>query len=334
MIRYDPDSNSRIAKATHIVQVRLLRFQAGEWIEPPDYESEATAAPEVADEPEDENDDDESDSAVSQEESAPLEITLPVDRRLVEALVAPQRIWKGEQDGESIRERVIRFTQYRYRNLIRFKLPGVWSEVVLTPGADYIQLLSAPLAAFLEEPYCFFAASAVDVLRDIELADRSGCPPISFRALLDECITDLPTAGPLFLEYLASRIPETFFDRPVDFDAVFRQIENPAATPRLRWMWLRDIFGWLTLRDPAPPIYIARTVFGSLRLAQLNDRDLNGALLGVYLPNLLGLTSGLARKSASEAFERIPAARTSSMAILEANPQWPRQELLLDWLKR
>jgi len=310
MIRYQPDSNSAIAKATHIVQVRLREFQASEWVEPPDFELEGTPEP---------------------EEGA---IVLPVDHRDVEARVAPQRLWKGDEDEQSMHDRVIRFRQYRYRNIIRFKLPGVWSSVELTPGLDYFLLLQAASAAYLEEPHCFFAGEYAEVHRDIEMADRSGCPAISLRALLQECAELVPTAGRLFLEYAASRIPETFFAHPADFDFVFRLIESPDASARLRWMWLREIFGWLTMMDPAPPVFIARTVLGCMRLAQRNESDLNAAMLGVYLPNLLGLTSGLVRKSAAETFIAFPATRTSAIELLEANPQWPGRQLLLDWLRQ
>ncbi|MBL8218433.1 MAG: hypothetical protein JNL62_04355 [Bryobacterales bacterium] len=310
MIRYQPDSNSAIAKATHIVQVRLREFQASEWVEPPDFELEATPEP---------------------EEGA---IVLPVDHRDVQARVAPQRIWKGDVDEESMRERLIRFRQYRYRNIIRFKLPGVWSSVELTPGMDYFLLLQAASAAYLEEPHCFFAGESAEVYRDIEMADRSGCPSISLRALLQDCAAHVPTAGRLFLEYAAGRIPETFFQHPADFDFVFRQMENPDASARLRWMWLRETFGWLTMMDPAPPMFIARTVLGCFRLAQRNESDLNAAMLGVYLPNLLGLTSGLVRKSAAETFGAFPVTRTSAIELLEANPQWPGRQPLLDWLRQ
>ncbi|MFN7935720.1 MAG: hypothetical protein U0R19_20495 [Bryobacteraceae bacterium] len=310
MIRYQPDSPSAIARATHIVQTRLEEFQATEWMPPPDFEVEGTPEP------------------------AEDEIVLPVDHRDVQARLAPRRIWKGDWDEEAMRERIVRFRQYRYRNIIRFKLPGVWSAVELVPGKEYVQLLQAASAADLEEPYCFFAGDSAEFGRDIEMADRSGCPANSLRALLQECAAEVPTAGRLFLEYAASRIPETFFERPGDFDFLFRQIENAAASSRLRWMWLREVFGWLSLRDPAPPAFLARTVLGCMRLAQRNESDLNNAMLNVYLPNLLGLTSGLVRKSAAEVFQVFPVTRTSAIELLEANAEWPGRQQLLDWLRQ
>ena len=119
--------------------------------------------------------------------------------------------------------------------------------------------------------------------------------------LLDEADPKLPQFGALFAEYVASRIPEMFFSYPADYHHFFQMLESTLAPQPLRWIWLRESIGWLSSVDPAPPLFLARTVFGCLRIASTAGPDMRKAILGVYLPNLLGLTGGLKPKLVEQA---------------------------------
>jgi hypothetical protein len=294
MIRYDPGSFSRIATSTHIVEVQLQEYAASEW------------------RPDDQ---------------------LALDKRDVSATVRVRRIWKGELAVPPNTVVPIQFTQYAYRNVIRFALPGPWSRHTLIPGAGYFLFSIGSTIDVLEEPQLFFVETAEAAATDVELADRSGCPPTRLGVLLDETGAELPRFGALFAEYVASRIPEMFFDYPGDYHRLFQMMESAAASFQVRWIWLRETIGWISSMDPAPPLFLARTVFGCLRIAAVAGNDMRQAILAVYLPNLLGLSGGLTPKRASEVFQGLASTRQQSRDLL-ADPGLPNRGLLLEWLER
>lgn len=293
MIRYEPGSPSKITRASHIVELELKTFTATEW------------------------------------EPIPGE---RLDERDVKAEVVLQRFWKGETERQLPVTITLPLVQHRYQDVIRFALPGAWSRHSLKAGASYFLLLNAASGENLTEPRCFFVETAEAARLDVEMADRSGCPANRLRVLLDEAAPELPRFGALFCEYVASRIPEMLFQYPDDFHAFFRLLENPLAPIHLRWIWLREIFAWLRAMDPAPSIFVARTVFGCVRLAVTASPDLRQAMACVYLPNLLGISGGLVPKTPRQIFAGLPTAAVKVEELLQADPNFPNRAALLKWI--
>lgn len=295
MICHDPSSTSKLGRATHIIEARLNSFTATEW--------------------------------------EPME-GIRLDGRLVTAEFELERFWKGEPDPALAKTVTLEFEQYNYQNgIIRFALPGVWSRHKVEAGASYVLFLNAGSSALLEEPHCFFVETAKTAIPDLSLSDRSGCPPNRLGKLLDELAPELPRFGPLFSEYAASRIPETFYRYPEDFHLLFRLLENDLAPGHLRWIWLRGIFSGLAMMDPAPPAFLARTVVGCVRLAAKSGPDLSRAVLATYLPNLLGISGGRIRKKAREVFVDLPGTAAQVTQLLGGDANLPNRDALLEWMR-
>lgn len=295
MIRYEPTSFSTIARAQYIIAVRLVSVTASEWR--PDEE-------------------------------------LALDKRDVAAKLSVERYWKGEPEPASLPAEgavvELRFVQYAYRGPIRFKLPGVWSQVAMIEGERHFLFL---LAASLEEPYLFLVTPQAIAEPDLALAELSGCPQIRLGELLQKAAPNTAQFGALFDEYVASRLKETFFAYPADYHLYFRIMESAIAPMQLRWIWLREAIAGLALHDPAPAVFVARTVFGCLQLAVDGGEDLRNAILKTYLPNLLGLQGGMQYKAAGDVFEGLPNVRQQSRNLLTENPALPDRERLLQWLQ-
>ena len=298
MIRHEPESTSEIARAACIAAVTVESAVYGEWRPAP----RRTAFADVA-------------------------MGLRVDRVL-----------KG---GDSIAAGSlvnIVARVYEFRTTRITALPGAWSKLKPQPGVEAVLFAkdakSVDPRAILAGDNTFLAAPAATALPDVELALAAGMPALNLAALLADAAGGRARFGFLFARYVASRLKEFFYGNPAGFQAVLKEAENPETSDIFRRIVYMEAYQQLMSFDPAPPAFLIRLIWGSLRsITSGIGQSFAQPVLEVMLPNLLGLQGGLRRKSARELFAMAPAVLQQTSELVEGNPGLPGRERILQWLR-
>ena len=262
-----------ILRATHIVQVSVYMFRASDW-EP---------------------------------------VSGRLQQRTMRLIVRLGEVYKGtitEEAGTSVPLEIV---QSAPRIPRIFALPSIWSDHELEQGGEFVifSVSSSHTAReVLAEPPAFRVERADLAVPDLIRAQRAGAPELSVGGTILASIDELENWGYLFAQYLEARLPETFFQEFPDFDVFLRTVEAPQLSPVARRMMMAAAYTKLMLYDPAPPRFINRLLAATARvLGAPYGENLRTAVLDTYLPNLLGLNGGLARKPAADILNAAPAQR-------------------------
>ena len=95
-------------------------------------------------------------------------------------------------------------------------------------------------------------------------------------------------------------------------------------------MLLSAAYTKLMLYDPAPAVFIARLLAATARVLRLQSgASLSEAALDTYIPNLLGITSGLEPKPAADVLDAIPQERKSVEDMLASSDN----QQLVTWMR-
>jgi hypothetical protein len=297
MLPYDPDSISELLRAKYIFLAVFDSIAFGPWA--PDGEM--------------------------------------LESRVGEAQVRIGRVLKGEIETAEEAALSISLKTWRKAGPRFVAVPGVWSKCQIAPGAAFVVFSRAcggGLAALLVEPCAFAACPADAALSEVELILELATP----ETRLPDLVTAL-TARPEILttlsaRYVAARLRELLFGDLAGFNRVLSEAENPKAPAIFRRIVISEAYDDLMMLDPAGPAFIARLIWGSVRMFGSGTApDFASRVLETYIPNLLGLEGGLARKNASGVFAEVKEQRQEMAAILRGNTQLPGRERLLAWVE-
>lgn len=282
MIRYDPNTSSDILRSTHIVALTILSASPGAWSETGRYR--------VRD----------------------VDMTVRLDRALKGAAT--------ESEGVVV---AVEVKQFEPAGDFIFAVPGAWSGQNLSVGEGFLVFSIAfdgdDLTHLLADPQCIRVFPAADALPDVELALVAGSPEMSLPRLLALTANRKSSYGALFAGYVAARLPELFFREFADFDAVMRELEDPALSPVARDILFEDCYTKMIMLDPAPPQFVARLIAGTVRVLALPGTEgLGRNIAQTYLPNLLGLEGAAVRKNADAVFDGDSELRERAAAAFQA----------------
>lgn len=282
MIRYDPNTSSDILRSTHIVALTVLSANPLSWTEAGRYR--------VRD----------------------VDMTVRLDRVLKGAAAEPE--------GSTV---AVAVKQFEPAGDFIFAVPGAWSGQNLSVGQGFLAFSIASdgddLARLLADPQCVRVFPAAEALPDVELTLMAGSPEMSLPRLLALTAERKSSYGALFAGYVAARLPELFFRELADFDAVMRQLEDPALSPVAREILLEDCYTKMIMLDPAPPRFVARLLAGTVRVLALpGTQALGRSIAQTYLPNLLGLEGAAVRKNADAVFQGDSQLRERAAAAFQA----------------
>jgi hypothetical protein len=262
MIRLDSNSSSEILRATQIGLIALHGVSASEW-----------------------------------------KTTGRVQQREVILNGSIVEFFKGFLQTGADAAVTLQVRQYQPAGPRFFVVPGVWSGYELEPGTSFVLFSVSPenTTEMFAEPSLLSVELAGTAVPDIRLALRAGSPELSIASLIARCGEEMPAWGFLFARYLDARLPEAFFSRFPDFDAVMRAVEDPRLSAVATRMLLSAAYTKLMVYDPAPSAFLNRLLAATQRLLQTpRGEPLRTEVLETFLPNLLGITGGLTRKSASD----------------------------------
>jgi hypothetical protein len=257
--------------------------------------------------------------------------------RTVEARLRLQRVLKGTlpavvTPGVRTKFRVFKIAGSRF-----VAIPGVWSEQTLAPGTRHVIFSSSnsrDATIALSEPSVILVEPADLALPDIEsvLRAEESNPRKSLAVALRGMSGRRASFTGLVARYVAWRMSELWFEDLHGFDLVLGEAERPDTAALFRRVVVRAAYGDLMVRDPAPSRFVARLIWGSLRLVDGSGDDSVQEFLGVCIPNLLGLEGGLAAKPAAAVFHQDERLGQEVGEMLRAHPELPGQERLLRWL--
>lgn len=260
-----------------------------------------------------------------------------LERRVGNARVRIERVLKGEI--ETVPDEVLTITIATWRNAgPRFvAVPGVWSECEIGAGAAFVVFSSAcrgDVAALLAEPCAFTVRPADGALAEVELISELATPETRLPDLVAELAARRETLTLLSARYVAARLRELLFSDPSGFHNVLSEVENPAAHTVFRRIVISEAYDDLMMLDPAAPVFIARLIWGSVRMFGSGTApEFASRVLETYIPNLLGIEGGLSEKRAKDIFEHAKGPREEMETILRSRTELPGRERLLAWLE-
>ena len=296
MLRYDPDSTSELLRAKYILLVVFDSISFGPWT--PDGEM--------------------------------------LESRVGKADVRIERVLKGEIEIRPKSAQPISLKVWRNEGPRFVAVPGVWSDYEIAPGAAFVvfsQACGAEAKALLVEPCAFAVRPADAALAEVELVSELA-PETPLPDLAAQLTARPELVTSLSARYVAARLRELLFGDLAGFDRILSEAENPKAAPVFRRTVITEAFDDLMMLDPAEPAFLARLIWGSVRMFGSGaEPALASRTLETYAPNLLGLEGGLSTKNARDVFADANEKRQETATILRGNTQLPGRERLLAWLE-
>ena len=190
-----------------------------------------------------------------------------------------------------------------------FAVPGVWSGKQLLPETRLLvfsQSDSHDPTVLLTEPAVREILEPEDTLVEVRFAleaENGGWPPEKVASKAKE---RLANPGTVFALYLYCRLEETCFDHPTAFETIMDYLESPELSTRFKGLVLAKTYSKLSLSDPAPTPFVRVLVHATFRiLEQAEASSLEQQMIGVYLPNLLGIEGAGTKKATRRYFRGI-----------------------------
>lgn len=258
-------------------------------------------------------------------------------KRRVDLDLVLERALKGtvrERSGSHVRLAVEQIAPAGQRY---FAVPGVWSGRELTQGARFLLFSRSPSTSaqeVLAERSTERVLPEGEAIGDVELALSAEQEGTSLTAVLERARARGSSLGPLFAEYLNARLGDLLFSDSSGFGALVAFVEDPALPLPFRGMVIREMFSRLLLVGPAPAAFVDRLALAGFRvLAQPEAQALHAELVGVLLPNLVGVRGGAPKRSAAEVFRGAAQERAAAERALAALPDSRAAEPMLAWIR-
>lgn len=298
MVEVLENSPSLVLRASHILLVRVVHAQVGDWRKS---------------------------DAASVERDAKITLTLD------EALKGAAR----ERSGERFEAKV---KQYGTGVSRIAAVPGVWSMAPLNAGTRYVAFAcgrASAAADLVSDPICVRLIGADECLDDVRLALDLESRNAATGQVLDRAAASSAALGYVFGEYLNARVGAATSLDEADFDRLLALLESSQMPDVARITMLDAAASNLIASADAVPGRARR--FGVTLFRLLGNpkaAGVHGDIVDIHLPNLLGIVGGRpARMTPAAVFERFAAERAKASAALSAY-QGPGAKAEIEaWLK-
>ncbi|MES1206464.1 MAG: hypothetical protein ABUS79_11045 [Pseudomonadota bacterium] len=304
----EPESASEVLRASHILVVRIDDARFGDWLP---------------------------------EEAGPLK------RRFVELHLTLEETLRGRTDQVCGEGAIILVRQRGTGTLRVAEDAGVWSHVELARDLRLVAFCAGPstdIAVLLQPPACqlLLGPDALpDVRAALDLQGRNLQPVL----LLARAAPLLEQRGDILARYLWARTRAAVLTDETAFETLMRIVEAPATSRAARDVLITAVQQELGLIEAPPWSALLRFARAMLVLLTMPAAEaLHPMLAQVYLPNLLGLTTGAPALAARDVFGRSDghagdgggapdeATRAQVQAALASRPDLDPEGLLRGWL--
>lgn len=299
MVEVLESSPSLVLRASHILLVRVVNAQAGDW---------------------------------RKSEAAGVERDVKLTLTLEEALKGAARERGGERFDAKIR-------QYGTGVSRIAAVPGVWSMVPLDAGARYVAFACGRASAagdLVNDPICLRLIAADECLSDVRLALELESRRAPLGESLDRAAAAAASLGYVFADYLNARVGAAASLDDADFDRLLAVLEAPHMPDVARITLLDAAASSLIASADVVPTRARRFAVTLFRLlGSPAAAGVHNDVVDIHLPNLLRITrDGAARLSADSVFERFAADRPRAAAALAAYQGPGPKADIESWLKR
>jgi hypothetical protein len=168
---------------------------------------------------------------------------------------------------------------------------ALWAPTQVETGSDLVAFVDAvglPLASALDAAHCVRLTWSAPLVADLRLALGSAVRHLTSDQLLAESERAGNTAGAFFARYVWVAAREALRASTDRFDRLMHVAEDPATRREAREAYLVAAYEDITFTGEFPEVSRARLARAMLRAAADPALgELQGNLLGTYLPNLV-----------------------------------------------
>lgn len=291
------DSKSIILRSTHILLVKVMTAKVGAW---------APSRPGL--------------------KSRSVDLSLQV----VETL-------RGRLDPAPTGPVHISITQTDYAGeLMMQPLTGAWAGAELLPGTMLVVFATSAEARvehILVEPACTRVVPAEPALSGLRIAAQAEADELPLGRTLALAARDTARLDSTFAEFLWGKYGNGAMASQSDFDLLADFTERKGLEARTRQALLNGGYDLVKLHGDAIAERAQRLALAMCRVLLMPEAaDLHENLIGTYLPNLLGITSGLPPLAASAVFKGHEAERNAVKAFLRSHGTDTDTTPLVTWL--
>lgn len=178
-----------------------------------------------------------------------------------------------------------------------------------------------------------------DVKGDLDLTTQIVTGPLDLKPALKLAKEKSQTAGPVFLSFLWEYFGEAAVKDLDSFELFLSILESPALKSQARVTLIHELESFFSLKDGTPGLQNAgdRFIISLFRLLQQKEpenSDFQRNVLGTHIPNLLGIGSGLTKRSAAQVFAHFTKDRDAAISSLAASPHKKEAGILLQWIQK
>ena len=232
--------------------------------------------------------------------------------RTVAITIAVEHELKGKPDSQLAFE--IQQTEPGPRTIA---VPGAWSGKSVDPGSRLIVFSAS-------DPAHATRVEEAATLPQVETAVQADRQKWRLGELGIKASRE--ALGPLFGEYVLSRLDEILYSDAGQFDSLLSWLETDRVPADFRLQMMSAIYPRVISDDPAPPAFWSRLAVSGFRIVSMPDAGaLRESMLSTYLPNLLGLNDGISRKTPQQVFAHFPQDRARAHTAVSVSPllnQW------------
>jgi hypothetical protein len=215
----------------------------------------------------------------------------------------------------------ISITQSGYAGeLMMQPLPGAWAGIEPQAGTALVVFANSDdlrAERILTEPACTRVVPAEPVLAGLRIAAKAEAGDLPLDRALALAVPDIARLDPTFADFLWGKYGEGAVASQSDFDLLADFAERKGFEVRTRQALLMGGYNLVKLYGDATPGRAQRLALAMCRVVLMPDAaDLRENLIGTYLPNLLGIASGLPPQTASMVFKGHEAERDALKAFL------------------
>lgn len=299
MIEVVPDSSSVILRATHILLIRIVGAQVGEWGPHPDFGQQ----------------------------------------RRSELMLEIEDILKGETSvhpGEIIQ---VSITQFQSNSLFILPPHGVWSEKPLEEGTRLLvfSITSEEVVEqIIQEPSCVQLAPAETSEVGVRLARKAETEDLVFEQLVVQANEVADSLDYIFVEYLNVKLSEEAIERRELFGRLMQFLENLVLVNSVR-LPLLDSIEAIVGDDEAdvPEWQVNRFAIGLFRLLTISSAEtIHDEIIESFLPEFLNLVDDGPLRQAEDIFSEYPGERERAINALSDYKGEASTDKLLEWLRK
>ena len=259
------------------------------------------------------------------------------ESRTVELSVRITETLRGKLDPPPTTPVSISITQYKYAGMLMMQpLPGPWPGGELSPGmllAAFAETAESSIERVLASPACTLVLFAEPVATGLRIASQAEAGNLSLENTLALADSASLRLDPIFAEFLWAKYGDDAMASVSQLNLLASFAEKKELTVGTRQALLQGAYDLIGLHSDSTPKAARRLALAMFRVLLMPDAaDLHENLIDTFLPNLLGITSGLHAEPASAVFMGEDALRAASKEFLQRQGALAGAKSLLHWL--